>query len=110
MISILNEKFKKKFGEKILTKIYWYFSNYSIRNVTRKFFLSVESLKGKFMSSILLVLVHLLPVIYDLSYIYSPVWFRIRIWNTDPDPQSNSEYGSNFDPDPQHCTQPWLLI
>ena len=34
------------------------------------------------------------------------MWIRIRIPNTDPDPGSSwirIQYGSNTDPDPQHC-------
>ena len=50
-------------------------------NVPGRNFKSVESLNGELMSSI----IHVLPLIF----LYLPVWIRIRIRNTDPDPQGS---------------------
>ena len=40
-------------------------------------------------------------------FLFLPVWNRIRIRNTDPDPQSCWMYGSNKDPDPKSS---WIRI
>ena len=54
------------------------------------------------------VFVWWIVVFIKLSFfLFLPVWNRIRIRNTDPDPQSCWMYGSNKDPDPKSS---WIRI
>ena len=78
-------------------KVWWYIFFQSIRTKwhLKKFVLS-------WVSELWIYVLNLTSFVYILSYICrcgSRSVFRIRI-------QKAREYGSNTDPDPQHCSQP----
>ena len=73
---------------------------------TKSLFFNYKKIKApenRFQSEWWIFVFNLTPFASNLFYFYN-VWIRIRISKTGQDPGPKvAEYGSNLDPDPQHC-------